>query len=42
MKNKITGDKLTKLLNLNNFNKYEQEYFMDKQEKENQLKKIRG
>ncbi len=42
MKNKITGEKLTMLLNLNNFNKYEQEYFMNEQEKEKQLEKIRG
>ncbi len=29
MKNKITGENLQKLLNLDNFNKYEEEYFMD-------------
>ena len=41
MKNKITGQNLLKLLNLNNFNKYEQEYFMDETEKEKQVEKLR-
>lgn len=33
MKKTVTGDKMLKLLKLDNFNKYEQEYFASDDEK---------
>lgn len=37
MKNKVSGEKMLKLLSLDNFNKYEQEFLMPVDEKKKKM-----